>query len=138
MNDRPPEPNFYITNENFTGLVGGGLWNINDIPPERWAQVKDHLGGVDTFAVFASGIPPQAATGIGGHIGGIDWVRLESSPKSGEPPLNVYHYGIGQPDDNGYPVFGPIRNGSIAPHWSELEGLDVYLGPNDPPDDLEE
>jgi hypothetical protein len=122
------EPNFYITAENFSELVGDGLWTINDVPLQRLAQIKDHFGKVETFALFASGIAPRACTGTEARVGGIDWVRLEKHPKPGEPPLNVYHYLIGPLDERGYPVYGPILNGSIAPHWSELDDLDSYLG----------
>lgn len=94
--------------------------------------MKDHLGKTETFAVFASGVAPQAYTGVEGHVAGIDWVKPERHPKPGEPPLNVYHYGIGPPDEHGYPVFGPIINGSIAPHWADLEDLVVYLNFDDP------
>jgi hypothetical protein len=53
-------------------------------------------------------------------------VRIEGNRVEDEPPLNVYHYGIGQKDANGYPVYGPVKDKTVAPHWSELQDLDVY------------
>ena len=123
------QANFYITHENFENLIGPGFWMINDLPPPRWEQIKDHFGEDETLAVFASGTAPtQADPCFGDAIGGIDWVRIESNRKTGEPPLNVYHYVIGPPDEHGYPVYGPVVNGSKAPHWSGLENLHVYSG----------
>ncbi len=126
----PPRPNFYITRENLNELVGPGFWKVNDLPQERWNLIKDHFGSVNTFAVFASGIAPTQHTfqpPPSSLVGGIDWVRIENKPRAGEPPLNVYHYVIGQPDEFGYPVYGPIKDGSSASHWSELKDLDVYF-----------
>jgi len=132
------KPNFYITIENFGHLIGPGFWRIHEVPLDRLAQIKDHFDDVDTLAVFASGtvprpdIPPSSVP-----AGGIDWVRLESNPRAEEPPLNLYHYIIGHPDAHGYPVYGPVRGGSIAPHWSQLEDLEVYL-PGDGSDESDE
>lgn len=44
----------------------------------------------------------------------------------GEPPYNIDHYVVGLPDDNGYPVYGPLKTGSIAGHWPKTEDLVVY------------
>ena len=121
-------PSFHITSENFEDLIGPGFWEIHEVPLNRLAQIRDHFADVDTYALFASGsaprpeIPPSSTP-----AGGVDWVKLERNPRSGEPPLNVYHYVIGHPDERGYPVYGPLRGGSMAPHWSHLEDLDVYL-----------
>jgi hypothetical protein len=129
----PLRPSFYITEENFQELVGNGLWTINDVPLDRLAQIKKFFAKVETVAVFASGLAPRAHTGSEPRVGGIDWVRLETNPKPREASLNVYHYLIGPHDGYGYPVYGPIRNGSIAPHHSELSDLDPYLGADDSP-----
>jgi len=129
----PPRPNFYITTENFSQLVGPGFWRVQDLPQERWNLVKDYLGSVNTLAVFASGVAPTQQNchqQNGELVGGIDWVRIENRPRTGEPPLNVYHYVIGQPDQFGYPVYGPVKDGSIASHWSDLKDLDVYFSDN--------
>jgi hypothetical protein len=131
-NQRPRLPNFYITPSNYNELVGGGMWKINDVPLDRLAQVKDHFGMPETVAVFASGLAPRALTGGGTDSAGIDWAKLETNRKPDEPPLNVYHYRIGTPDAQGYPVFGPYINGSIAPHWATLDDLDVYLDQRNP------
>ncbi|MBM3988179.1 MAG: hypothetical protein FJ294_09515 [Planctomycetes bacterium] len=128
MYDAPEQraPNFHISFRNCEALIGAGMWSIIEVPPDRWAAVKDHLGKTETLAVFASGVAPRASPRVEAHIAGIDRVKLEHHPKPGEPPLNVYHYGIGRPDGHSYPVFGPIRNGSTAPHWSDLDDLAVY------------
>ncbi|MGB8658129.1 MAG: hypothetical protein WCE90_10160 [Candidatus Zixiibacteriota bacterium] len=114
-----PEPNFYISHENFKQLIEGpGFWYKNDVPPERWAQVGKHFNNDDSFAVFASGsvVRPVESKGVQA-VGGIDWIRLEANPKEGKPQLRVYHYVIYQPDDKGYPVYGPYRDGCLVPHW---------------------
>lgn len=119
--------NFYITTENYQHLVGSGLWDIQDLPPERAGQVQAFLNNGDSVAVFASGFAPRAFSASGsGPVAGIDWVRLERNPQPGEPDLNVYHYVVLRPDEHGYPVMGPYRNGTIAPHWAELPDLDRY------------
>lgn len=123
----PALPAFRITEENFQALVGNGLWTINDVPLERLAQIRKFFAKVETLAVFASGIAPRAHTGSEPRVGGIDWVKLEPNRKHGETPLNVYHFLIGPHDGIGYPVYA-VHNGSIAPHWSELEDLDPYMG----------
>lgn len=133
----PPLPAFYITEENFKELVGNGLWAINDVPLDRLAQIRKFFAKVETIAVLASGLAPRVHTGTEPCVGGIDWVKLETNPKRGEPSINVYHYLIGPHDGYGYPVYGPIRNGSIAPHHSELEDLDVYPGSHDSSGDAE-
>src|SRR6266566_308601 len=113
-------PNFYITEQNFRNLAGSGYWAIQDVPAERAEQVRGFLNNADTIAVFASGVTPREIHAEGEDVGGIDWVRLETNRKPGEPPLNVYHYVIKQPDNRGFPVYGPFKDGAIAPHWSEL------------------
>jgi hypothetical protein len=121
------KPNFFITKKNFEQLIGPGFWKIQDIPALRAQQIRPFLGSQDTLAVFASGLAPRQLNHISEElIGGIDWVRLESSPKDKEPPLNVYHYVIGKETENGYPVYGPYKDGSIAGHWSCLKDLDIY------------
>lgn len=120
-------PNFYITTQNYNDLIGNGLWSINDNPPDKWSEIKDFFGGNDTLAIFSSGNPPGNLGAFSGPVAGIDWVRIESRPKAGETPLNVYHFSVGHPDVNGYPVYGPILNSTIAPHWSNLEDVYVYF-----------
>ncbi|MBY0588712.1 hypothetical protein K2X85_16180 [bacterium] len=119
-------PNFYITEENFKSLIGPGYWKIEDLPHKHAEQVKPFLGNGDTIGVFASGTPPQGLTGSGKIVAGIDWVRLESNRKVNEPPLNIYHFIIKEPDKHGYPVFACKEGKSIGPHWSELEDLNRY------------
>ena len=121
-------PNFHISVENFKSLVGPGFWEIQDLPPERARQIGDHFADIDTLAVYASGIVPRPdIPPFNVSTGGIDWVRIERNPRPEEPRLNVYHYVIGHPDAHGYPVYGPILGGSIAPHWSHLEDLEAYF-----------
>lgn len=134
-------PNFYIDAENYDRLIGSGCWEIQDLPPNRAELVKPFLNNEDTIAVFASGCPPQPHSTLGGSIpdtadsdediAGIDWVRLESNPKPGEPSLNVYHFVIKKPDENGYTVFACRDGKSIAPHWSEWENMNVYFPKED-------
>ena len=131
-------PKFYIDEDNYNRLIGPGCWQIQDLPSERAELVKPFLNNA-TLAVFASGCPPQQHSGYGNSIpgrtysadadediAGIDWVRLEGNPKHGEPPLNVYHFVIKKPDQNGYPVYACQNGKSIAPHWSEWVDLSVY------------
>jgi hypothetical protein len=119
-------PSFYITHSNFSKLIGAnGYWQINDLPSDRANQIRPFLANQETLGVFVSGIAPQRIEQTADVVGGIDWIRIETNRRSNEPPLNVYHYVIMRPDAYGYPVFA-CRNGSIAPHWSELEDLEVY------------
>lgn len=120
-----PRPNFYITRENFQTLIGPGYWRIQDLPGKRAEQVRGFLDSCDTIGVFASGVAPQGIEDPD-PVGGIDWVRLESRPLEGEPPLNFYHYVIRTPDSSGYPVYGPFKDGAIAPHWGDLKDIDRY------------
>lgn len=120
------QPSFYITESNYKMLVGNGFWAITDLPPDRWDEVRGFFGKPETLAVFASGNAPYAIPSHADEIAGIDWARIESNQKKGEPPINVYHYGIGQKDLYGYPVYGPVIGKTIARHWSELRDLDVY------------
>ncbi|MCC6419774.1 MAG: hypothetical protein IT429_16190 [Gemmataceae bacterium] len=119
------KPNFFIDEHNFQTLRGPGFWQIQDLPPDRAEQVRPFLNNTDTIAVFASGIAPQMSSGD--VVGGIDWVRLESTRKEKEPPLNVYHFVIKKPTTLGYPVYACRDGKSIAPHWSEWDNLDVYF-----------
>lgn len=128
MNPQDP-PNFYITEANFYQLTGPGFWKINDVPPERWQQIAPFLGAEKTLGVFASGQSPKAiaASEAPPKIGGIDWMRLEPNPRPGEPPVNVNHFVIGASGQQGFPVWGPYRSGSIADHWmSSIDQIDRY------------
>ena len=121
------KPNFYITCDNFKLLVGRGFWEIRDIPPERCEQVRPFLNNIDTVGVFASGIAPiYLERSSADDIGGLDRIRLEPNPKDKEPDLNVDHFIIGRPDSNGYPVYGPYKNGGIIPHWPQDNAIDEY------------
>jgi hypothetical protein len=126
-------PNFYIDDDNFKSLIGDGYWSIQDLPNDRAEQVRPFLASDDTIGVFASGCPPTSSPHASNVIGGIDWVRLESNLKPGEPPLNVYHFVIKQPDEHGYPVYACRNGNSIAPHWSKWKNIDVYLKKDDDP-----
>jgi len=127
-----PEPNFYIRREHFLLVEGAGFWHINDVPVERWAQVGEHFNNENTLALFASGSEDKPVESSGVKVvGGIDWIKFETNPKEKEPPLNAYHYVIGQPDDKGYPVYGPFRDGSLVPHWCGYEDLDKYSKKDD-------
>lgn len=126
-------PNFYINQGQFDQLVGPGFWTINELPLPLASRIGAHFGNVDAFAFYCSGVkmPPFGATG-NVPLAGIDWVRMENQPKPHEPPLNVYHYLVGTPGSSGYPVYGPFEEGGLAPHWSELDDLDAYLGARRP------
>jgi len=120
-------PNFYISHENFKLIEGPGFWYINDVPVERWAHVGEHFNNKNTLALFASGSVVRPVQSIRGQaVGGIDWIKLEVNPKEKEPPLDAYHYVIVQPDDKGYPVYGPFKDGCLVPHWCDYNDLDKY------------
>jgi hypothetical protein len=120
-------PNFYITPENFKLIEGPGFWYRNDVPIDNWSQVGRHFANSDTVALFASGsvVAPVQSYGVQA-VGGIDWLKLEPNPIGTEPPQNAYHFVIGLPDNNGYPVFGPYREGCLVPHWFNYKDLDKY------------
>lgn len=122
-----PRPNFYITQENFRLIEGSGFWQRNDVSADRWRQVGEHFANEHTVAVFASGsvVRPVHSFGVQA-VGGIDWLKLEPNPRSEEPPLNAYHFVIGEPDQNGYPVYGPYKDGCLVPHWFSYDDLDAY------------
>jgi hypothetical protein len=112
-------PNFWITEENYYQLTGPGFWNINEVPQERMSQLPIPFNLEKTVALFASGKDPCAINAPNCEkIAGVDWLRLEKNPKQGELPLNVNHFVINTPVSGCYPVYGPYRSGSIAPHWS--------------------
>ena len=110
------KPNFYIDEKTYNDLVGPRFWTVNEVPPERYAQVRNFLAADDTLAVFASGNIPVDRSG---EIAGFDRARIERNPKQGEPDINVYHYGIGKPVKGLYPVYGPIKDKSIVRHWPQ-------------------
>ena len=128
MSKSKKAPNFYITEANYYQLTGPGFWYINDVPPERWAQIKDHFAQENTIAVFASGIDPHKIDApAGAEIAGIDWIRLEPNPKGNEPLLNVDHYVIGPSDEFGFPVYGPYKEGAVVSHHLHNEDeIDKY------------
>ena len=121
-------PNFYITDYAYRLLVGNGGWRINELNLTTAKLVRGHFSANDSFAMFTSGVfvsPNNGATPI--IIAGIDWIRMETKPQINEPPLNIYHYIVGSKDTNGYPVFDCGKKGALAPHWSSLPDLNVYL-----------
>ena len=127
-----PQPNFYITQDNFKRLSGPAFWRVNDLPPKQWEQIQKHFGNADTLAVFASAVAPNPIQPPNNApVGGIDWVRIENKPRPNESALNVDHYVIGYPDQFGYPVYGPLKSGSMADHWSNLDDLRVYFADNE-------
>ena len=125
MSSGPSRPSFYITAANFLTLIGPGFWQLNDVPPSRWKQIKNHFGAADTLAIYASGELP--AIGGSGSPGGVDWIRLEGNRREDEPDLNAYHYVIGQPTGDVYPVFGPYRKGARVKHWCDEAALESYF-----------
>jgi hypothetical protein len=60
-------------------------------------------------------------------LAGFDWIRHETRPKRGESPLNVYHYIVGSGSAGLYPVYDCGHSGSIAPGWSTLDDVMVYV-----------
>ena len=123
------QPNFFLTEDAFQTLVGGGNWKIKEIPLNVAAEeIKDHFGINTSFCVFASGtsIPPQSGMSKK-VVAGIDWVRQEDKRKHGETELNIYHYIILAKTEDGYPVFHFGANDTVAPHRSELEDLKIYF-----------
>lgn len=120
---------FYLKALEYETLVGSGNWIINEIPLSIAAEIKDHFGIDTSFCLLASGIgmQPNFHAKQGDIIGGIDWVKIEDKPRSGETPLNVYHYVIGSETPDGFPVFYHGNKGALAPHWSTLNDLDVYF-----------
>lgn len=120
-------PNFYIDEHAVDVLIGRGGWKVEDIPLDVASRIRKHLGNSDVLAVFSSGIklPPISQSGHPWRVG-IDVVRIESKPKRGEPHLNVYHYAVGNRDASGlYPAY-EIEDGGLAPHWADLEDLEIY------------
>lgn len=122
------KPNFWITEDNYFQITGPGYWKINEVPQERLNQLPTPFSLETTVGVFASGVPPyQINEPVAAGIAGVDWFRLEQNPKPNEPELNVYHFIIGNPVPGcGCPVYGPYRNGSIAPHWSRIAEIERY------------
>lgn len=54
----------------------------------------------------------------------LAWIRIENNPKPGESELNVYHYVVKQPDNDGMcDVFGPYNSGAHLPHLTGLEEI---------------
>jgi len=121
------QPNFYITDYSYWLLIGKGGWRITELDLSTAQLVRGHFGANDSFAMFASGVfvnPNDVTPKI---IAGIDWIRMETKPQINEPPLNIYHYTVGSKEAGGYPVFNCGKRGALAPHWSSLPDLKVYL-----------
>lgn len=122
-------PNFYITEANYRRMVLTGSWHINDVPLNVAQQVRSFFGVSSSFALFISGAQadPALVHPEDQVLAGIDWIRNETKPKPGEPDFNVYHYFVGSGSAGRYPVYYCGHSGSIAPGWSTLEDLNVYL-----------
>jgi hypothetical protein len=128
MSTEQIRPNFYLPEDAFQILIGEGNWKTNEIPLALASEIKDHFGINTSFCVLGSGLAPVPKTSADDSpVAGIDWVRQEDKLQPGEKPLNVYHYMIAQKTELGYPVFHLGKDGTIAPHWSELEDLKVYF-----------
>ena len=120
---------FHITDEQYRLLLPTGQWHINDIPLDKARLVRGHFGNVDSFALFTSGANADPAM-IGTQdktLIGLDWIRNETKPKPNEPALNVYHFVVTSGSAGLYPVFYCGHSGALAPGWSELNDLEVYL-----------
>lgn len=122
-------PNFYITTEQFKMLVLTGSWHINDIPLKSAEKIRAHFGNTDSIALFVSGkeADPNMFTAEDHTLAGIDWIRHETKPKPSEPELNVYHYTVCSGSSGRYPVYYCGHSGSLAPGWSTLKDIEVYL-----------
>ncbi len=121
-------PNFYLSHEGYEAFVGSGQWQIEEVPLSIAGKFQHHFGLESSFCVFASGMAlPSLEVSPQMIVGGIDWIKQEERPRPAEKPLNVYHYAIGSPAAEGYPVYHLGNNGSIAPHWAELEDLGLYF-----------
>src|SRR5579863_926488 len=121
------QPNFFITDQQYRQLIVTGSWHINDVPLGIAEMVRAHFGITSSFALFASGAKadPAMARPEDAVLAGFDWVRHETNPVPGEPPLNVYHYVVGSGSAGRYPVFDCGHSGSLASGWSTLEDLSV-------------
>ena len=126
----PKAPNFYITEGDYRRLVPTGSWHINEIPLKIGREIRAHFGISSSFAMFASGAEadPTRIRPEDTVLAGIDWIRHETNPKPGEPPLNVYHYFVGSGSAGLYPVYDCGHSGSLAPGWSTLNDIAIYLG----------
>lgn len=123
------QPNFFITEQQYRDLIITGSWHINEVPLEKAEKVKAHFGIESSFALFASGkqADPAMIRAEDSVLAGIDWIRHETNPMPGEPPLNVYHYFVGSGSAGLYPVYHCGHSGSIAPGWSTLDDVMVYV-----------
>ena len=61
------------------------------------------------------------------HHGGIDWLKLEPNRRKGEPLLNVYHYAIGMPSGDWYPVYGSYKDGALISHYPDEKEIEKYF-----------
>jgi len=99
-----------------------------------WEKISS-LGLVrqkETISVWISGSSsnPQLAHLVNNVIIGIDVLTRETKPKTkkDEPEGNAYHYFVQRINHEQYPfmLYGPIDDGTIAPHWFDYEDLDLY------------
>jgi hypothetical protein len=125
----PQQPNFYITDAQYQQLVPTGSWHINEIPLSIAQQVRGHFNIDSSFALFTSGAKadPTMVRPEDSVLAGLDWIRHETNPRPGEPPLNVYHYFVGSGSSGKYPVYDCGHSGSLAPGWSTLQDIMIYL-----------
>jgi hypothetical protein len=123
------QPNFYITDADYRRLIPTGSWHINDIPLDTAQQVRGFFGIASSFALFVSGAQadPARIRPEDFVLAGLDWIRNETNPRHGESPLNVYHYLVGSGSAGLYPVYDCGHSGSLAPGWSTLNDVSVYL-----------
>lgn len=130
------KPSFYLERGTFDLLVRDFRdkgqeddWAVRELLSNQTPAIAGHLSNPDTIAVFSSGSLGRFRREHGEEVvAGIDWVRHETSPKAGEPEVNVYHYVVTVPNaEHLFPVFEIHGGGGLAPHWCSLPDLGVYL-----------
>ena len=125
-------PKLKIHVEKLTEIIGKGFWKRKDVPPEEWGEIAPFLGEEKTFGVLISGMinQPVESHGRKDIIAGFDWIRIESNPRPSEPELNIYHFIVETPDDEGWcNIYGHYNEGAHLPHWADLEYIpSIILG----------
>lgn len=105
-------------------------------PTEAPLETSSILGLVrpqDTVSIWISGSSsnPQFAFFVENVVAGIDVLVHEQKPNSAknEPSGNAYHYILQEINDKRFPyvLYGPYENGTIIPHWFDVNDLNKYL-----------
>jgi len=118
--------NLCIHQKNLSKILENGFWRRKDVPQNEWKYISKFATKEKTFGILISGSfeEPRRAHNKEGIIAGFDWIRVEENPRQGEPELNVDHFVVGQPDNDGYcPIYGPYRTDAHLPHWCTLEEI---------------